>query len=205
MQSLFVPQKCAEKDDPSKYHVCSLQENLSELTAFNVFVVVLNFFTLAVFLAAFITEYYRELFIIKYFEHSDTKAGDNLKKELYDSPEYEHVAQKYDELSLTFLILESATGILVVANAVCSGVLVFHYYFLDAERTAIIFASYLLLVIGRVAATVQLAWTCYSEKQALSVALVANVNLNTMDREFRHKLRRQRGVKEPMPASSEPA
>jgi hypothetical protein len=185
--SLFVPQKCVEKDNPDKYHVCSLEENVTDLTPYNTFVVVINFLTLAVYLAAFVTEYWRELFIIASFDHSDTLPGDNLKDELYGSPEYEAVAKKYDEVSLAFLILEASTGILVVLNAVASGVLVFHYYFLDAERTAVIFASYLLLVVGRVYSNTMLAWRCYSEKVALSVALIENVDLNTMDPKYKRR------------------
>jgi hypothetical protein len=188
--SLFVPQKCVEKDNPEKFHVCSLEENVTDLTPYNTFVLVVNFLTLAVYLAAFVTEYWRELFIIASFDHSDTLPGDNLKDELYGSAEFEAVARKYDEVSLAFLILEASTGILVVLNAVASGVLVFHYYFLDAERTAVIFASYLLLVVGRVYSNTLIAWRCYSEKVALSVALVENLNLNTMDA----KLKRQQKI-----------
>jgi hypothetical protein len=182
--SLFVPQRC---DEPGGgFHVCSLEENLTELTAFNTFCVVLNFFTLVVFLATFALDIYREFYVISNFDHSDDLPATNLKEEL-DDPKFERIAKEYKDISIAYFAMYASTYALVVINAACSAVLVFVYYFLDAERTALIFISYLLLVIGRVHSNTMLAYRCFSDNSAQSSALTIQIAFNTMDAKYKKK------------------
>lgn len=154
---LFVPQKCIESTDSTKYHVCSISENaqLGEDHLYNAGFS-FNCITLAAFLAMYFAETKREGKLIAYLDVNPKCKTDN------DSVG-EVLARLPIERSKTILFYDSLyqkTGYFAltcfVVNTVLSGVVVYKYY-LDDKTTSTFITSVLFMItkMGDVYSTVK--------------------------------------------------
>ena len=137
---LFVPQKC---DD----HVCQFRENLVFETSKYAAGVVLNFITVAGFLALYFIEVKRETTFINYLEVSTNVASDNISvgKTLELLPKDNRASILYLDKCYQrggFLML-----FVFVVNAILSGFVVADYY-LD-KQTWSTFATNILFIITK--------------------------------------------------------
>lgn len=135
---LFVPQKCED-------HVCEFKENLVFENQKYTTGVVINFITLAGFLALYFVEVKREHALINYLEVSANVASDNVSvgKTLEKLPK---------DKRLTILYLDKCYhhgGLFVlfifVANAILSGFVISDYY-LDNQTTSTFVTNILFIV-----------------------------------------------------------
>lgn len=137
---LFVPQKC---DD----HVCQFRENLVFETSKYAAGVVLNFITVAGFLALYFVEVKRETTLINYLEVSTNVASDNISvgKTLELLPKDNRASILYLDKCYQrggFLML-----FVFVVNAILSGFVVADYY-LD-KQTWSTFVTNILFIITK--------------------------------------------------------
>jgi hypothetical protein len=135
---LFVPQKC---DD----HVCEFKENLVFENKKYTAGVVINFITLACFLALYFVEVKRENSLINYLEVSANVASDNISvgKTLELLP-------KDKQLSILYLDKCYQRGgffiiFLFLTNAILSGFVVSDYY-LDKQTTSTFVTNILFII-----------------------------------------------------------
>jgi hypothetical protein len=135
---LFVPQKC---DD----HVCELKENLVLENQKYSAGVVINFITLASFLALYFVEVRRENTLINYLEVSANVASDNISvgKTLELLPKDKqaiiHYLDKCYQRGGFFIIF------LFLTNAILSGFVVSDYY-LDKQTTSTFVTNILFII-----------------------------------------------------------
>jgi len=135
---LFVPQKCED-------HVCELKENLVLENKKYTAGVVVNFVTLACFLALYFVEVRRENTLINYLEVSANVASDNVSvgKTLELLPKEKqvsiHFLDKCYQRGGFFIIF------LFLTNAILSGFVVSDYY-LDKQTTSTFVTNILFII-----------------------------------------------------------
>jgi hypothetical protein len=135
---LFVPQKCED-------HVCELKENLVLENKKYTAGVVINFITLASFLALYFVEVRRENTLINYLEVSANVASDNVSvgKTLELLPKEKqvsiHFLDKCYQRGGFFIIF------LFLTNAILSGFVVSDYY-LDKQTTSTFVTNILFII-----------------------------------------------------------
>jgi len=135
---LFVPQKCED-------HVCELKENLVLENKKYTSGVVVNFVTLACFLALYFVEVRRENTLINYLEVSANVASDNVSvgKTLELLPKEKqvsiHFLDKCYQRGGFFIIF------LFLTNAILSGFVVSDYY-LDKQTTSTFVTNILFII-----------------------------------------------------------
>ena len=172
---VFVPQKCEEGE------ACTLEENFTDLTDYNTFVLAFNFATLGLFMFEYGLEYYREHWMIEYLDVDPKKNNINLQEEIKNYPQYQNklisINKKYNKAT------ESLVGF-VIANFIFSAVLVLHYYYLD-YRTITVLLSNLLLVVDKLYNSRSISRKSHREMLAYSAYMKTPVLFNTID--FDHK------------------
>ena len=196
--SVFVPQRCSSSQGSSFSTVnnvtalsregdCTFSENVYEdIGPYNMFVLIINGLTCAGLSICFYVEWRREIWIIERFDVSESKGAQNLRSELTNV-----VPTDTDRLMRVSALRAGLAGynlwykrcflafvFLFLFNVVVSGVLVFHYFYLD-YRTVTTFISSIALVVSRVYYALFTAFDCVEHEKAectnLSVPLSFNV------------------------------
>jgi hypothetical protein len=173
--SIFVPQYCEETST-----TCTLQENFSNLTPFNEFVIVFNFLSLAFFSKLMYVINKREAYLISHLEdsrdHSYNSFIDNLKSHpmvIIRVNEHNQLLKKWTRITLITYIL----------NVIFSCVLIF-YYFYDGFRSVTTIVANLLLVSGKLHSLITIYNDCIKDINkplALSVSKTTQVSYNVID------------------------
>ncbi len=145
--SIFVPQLCPETNT-----TCTLKENFSDLSRFNEFVIVFNFFTLGLFCTSYYYQSKRETYIITHLDMNKDKGDNTLEENLKDKTHSQTQQQvgtrifnkiKYYN-QLVFKLARYST-IIFIMNTAFSCVLIF-YYFYDGFRSVTTLIANVLLV-----------------------------------------------------------
>lgn len=153
---LFVPQKCADANDPSTYHVCTISEN-AQTGSDHLYNAGFSFncITLAAFLAMYFAEIKREGKLIAYLDVNpkcktdNDSVGEVLARLPIERSKiilfYDGLYQKTGYFALTCFII----------NTVLSGIVVYKYY-LDDKTTSTFITSVLFMItkMGDVYSTV---------------------------------------------------
>lgn len=173
--SIFVPQYC-----PESYGTCTLQENISNLTPFNEFIIFFNFLSLGFFMRLMYVMNKREVYFISHLEesrdHSYNSFIDNLKpfpKVISRVNNHNHLLKKWTKITLITYIL----------NLIFSCVLIF-YYFYDGFRSVTTLLANVLLVSGKLHSLITIYKECVENPEkplALSVSKTTQVSYNIID------------------------
>ncbi len=173
--SIFVPQYCQETAA-----TCTLQENFTNLTPFNEFVIFFNFLSLGFFSRLMYVMNKREAYLISHLEESRDHAYnsfiDNLKpypKVISRVNDHNHLLKKWTRLTLLTYIL----------NLIFSCVLIF-YYFYDGFRSVTTLVANVLLVSGKLHSLITIYKECVEKAErplALSVSKTTQVSYNVID------------------------
>jgi hypothetical protein len=173
--SIFVPQYCHETGT-----TCTLQENFSNLTRFNEFVIVFNFLSLAIFSKLMYVINKREAYLISHLEesrdHSYNAFIDNLKP-------YPNVIIRVNEHNQKLKKWTKMTLISYILNVIFSCVLIFYYYY-DGFRSVTTIVANLLLVSGKLHSLISIYKDCIKDINkplALSVSKITQVSYNVID------------------------
>ena len=173
--SIFVPQFCEDTGT-----TCTLEQNFTNLTRFNEFVIFFNFLSLAIFIKLIYTINKREAYLISHLEESRDHAYnsfiDNLKpypKVISRVNDHNHLLKKWTKITLLTYIL----------NLIFSCVLIF-YYFYDGFRSVTTLLANVLLVSGKLHSLITIYKECVENPEkplALSVSKTTQVSYNVID------------------------
>jgi hypothetical protein len=137
--SIFVPQICDNQSDK----ICTITDNFTNLTDYNIAVTTFNFITLGTFIALYVIEYMRENWCIEYLDIDNNVANTNLKTEIERYPEYkEHMII----LNNHYHIISIITVVMNVVNFILSAVLIYGYYYLDYRSVTVLLTNIILIV-----------------------------------------------------------
>jgi hypothetical protein len=150
--SIFVPQNCATDTDTymntntnttiNNYKVCSIIDNFTDLSNFNILVIIFNFALFGLFIFTFIYEIKREYFMIDNFDREHKIPDDNLGKIIDLFPDIKIQLLSYNNY---YHNLCKSLYILFIINWILSGILVFHYFYLDKNTVSTMIANFLLV------------------------------------------------------------
>lgn len=172
--SIFVPQSCND-------HLCTMEENFTNLIPYNKFVIAFNFTTLFYFIVLYYYELKREHWMIKHLEYDKTKNEYNLHnyKDTYPKiiGELEIYNKKYAGIYyyLTYIY---------VSNIIFSAILLFYYYYLD-YRTATTFITNVILCWTKVMKGYSLSVQSRDENIAISYYNIKYISFNEIDPDHR--------------------
>ncbi len=171
--AIFVPQSC-------NGDVCTFEDNFSNLTIFNKFVIAYNFFTLGYFLYLYWIEVSREQWFITHFDYNPKESEYHLHvyKEQYPDL-FTRMQQKNKHYMSTYKILKY----LYVSNFIVSSVLVLHFYYLD-YRTITTLITNVILCWSKVMKGYTLASKSYEENIAISYYNILNLSFNMIDEDY---------------------
>jgi hypothetical protein len=193
--SVFVPQICPDK--PSHifngtnyyghqnsteigYHACTLEDNVTDLSDFNKFVLACNAFTAFLMLIAFIIEFRRENWIINHLDVDHSKPDSNLRTEI---EAYSKMKNSIQRKNIRYLVVFTSVGIVSLINCAVSAALMAFYF--DGLKTVTTFLTNTLLIGMRITKSIQVARTCQHEMKAQSVNLSEPATFNTIDEKYR--------------------
>jgi len=146
--AIFVPQYCPgdpNSSDPSmqQSHVCSTQENVTNLTSFNKFVVAWNFVTLFIIIVHYRFVWVRERFLIVFLDEDNKVPEENLQQVWKDFP---NLHTKFKFLNSRMLLTALLGVVFMSVNIVVSGILVFRDFFYNYTTATVFFTN--IIVIG---------------------------------------------------------
>ncbi len=174
--SIFVPQFC-----PETGKTCTLNENFSNLSTYNEFVIVFNFLTLGLFIYLYILQNRRETYMITHLDADKKHAVTSFTTNCKDYPKIVNRVVEYNKKLQLFTKLVS---IFFYLNAIFSGILVCYYYY-DGFRTATTLIANILLVSSKLFSMWSVMTECNSEPQlALSTYQVMPVGYNIIDDDY---------------------
>jgi hypothetical protein len=185
--SIFVPQLCADKPGDVyynatqiSYHACSLEDNVTDLSDFNKFVLAFNAFTGFMMLVAFIIEFKRENWIINHLDVDHSKPDSNLKTEIET---YTKMKKSITYKNWRYMVIFTSVGVISIINCTASAVLMVYYF--DGLKTVTTFITNSLLIGMRVGKSISIARSNNLETKAQSVTLTEPVTFNTIDPKYR--------------------
>lgn len=175
--SVFVPQHC-----PETGQTCTLNDNFTNLSIYNKFVVALNFITLGLFLHLYYVQNRRETYLITHLDadrsHAVTAFEENLK-------DYPKIVRRVKEHNGKLRKHTKVTMIFFVLNVIFSGVLVLYYYY-DGFRTVTTLIANVLLVTSKLYSMFCIMQDCNGDPSlALSTYSTMPVGYNVVDETYR--------------------
>jgi hypothetical protein len=174
--SLFVPQKCGND-------MCSIKENFIDLDPYNIFVLVINFATLAIFFSLYVIELDREYWMIKYLDINRQKGEVSISKETYPEIAKNLTTQnkRYYDVTLSVLVL-------FFVNIISSMVLVFGFYYYD-YRTITTLLSNTLLLVGKVKSCLTISKKSHMQNLAISYYTIDHLCYNDIDDDYKKEIK----------------
>ena len=171
--AIFVPQNC-------EGHVCSLEENLSDLTHFNAFVLAWNFLTLALFMFVYYNDTCNETWLINSFDQKRDKPDNNLDTELNIYPKLrEDLVYRTTKVYRSYLV----STIVFAINTIVSGVLVFYFYYYDFKTVTVLLTN-VSLQITKMINGLTVSKRGLDEKLAISLYAKEPVLYNVIDKDY---------------------
>jgi len=169
--SIFVPQACGD-------HTCTLQENFSDLTLFNEFVIAWNFISLGIFVYTSIIQNRREAYFISHLDESRDEPYNSFDKNLKPYPKIVSKVKYYNNKLHTWVLTNL---IFFSLNILFSCILIF-YFFYDGFRSVSTMLANVLLVSSKLYGLLDTVNRCREAKPlALSTLRQEAVSYNVID------------------------
>lgn len=182
--SIFVPQACEDipslKNDTQTFHTCSFEDNTTNLTLYNKYVLIFNALTAGVLVASFVIEFRREHWLIKHLDVNPKKPDNNLAEEMKT---HTVLSTTLHKLNRDYYIVLLVTAVMNLINAVSSAILMTYYY--DGFKTTTTFITNGLLIVLRLVKSIQIARTCQNESKAQSAYLLEPTTFNVIEDKYR--------------------
>lgn len=136
--SVFIPQTCPESTDG----ICTIFDNVNDLTIFNKVVLAVNVITLVFFTMIEIFKYLRELIIKEHFKEDNTKSIDNLKSEIVSYPILTNYLTYMNNMYYKLIIILSYINAI---NIILSCFLVLKYYYLNSSTIMVLLVLMIII------------------------------------------------------------
>lgn len=178
--TIFVPQSCKDSDGTS--HLCSIYDVFSDLSDFQVIVMIINFGTLGVALLHFLLIYKREKLFIQFLDEDTTIADRNLQLELNYYPQIEQILYR---VNVKTLVISVILLVGMLGNAVVSGIVVFSKDRYEGFRTVTVFLTNAFLILNVVRKAMWFSLAGMRKRLALSCTEFDPISYNTVDMQYR--------------------
>jgi len=182
--SVFVPQLC-----PETQQTCTFRENFSNLSDYNILVIVINFLCLAFFLRLSYRQNKRETYLITHLDASREYAVSAFET---NSASFPNVVIRVKQHNRNVIQAARQAAFVFVINTILSAVLVCHFYY-DGFRTVTTLITNVLLVSGQLfnVWSVLTECTCTEGVElALSTYQTTPIGYNVLDKDY---VERKRG------------
>lgn len=173
--SVFVHQVCEESKE------CSITDNVTDLTLFNIVVLAINFITLGVFAGMYILEFYRENWCISWLDVDPSLPTINLETEIEAYPD---VKERLRVLNKRYCACAVGLSGITLVNILVSAVLVAQYF--GGYKTITSFLTNVFLVCDKLYTCIYISHESYKEMLPYSAYMKNFVVFNTIDK--KHKL-----------------
>jgi hypothetical protein len=181
MLVVFVPQAC-DNPDGKGTHTCTFDENFSNLTDYNAFVLAWNFFTLLGVVRFYWVQSKRETYFITHLEVNKDIADNGLGTSL---ERYEKIKSRVGDHNRLLFSWTGISLIMFLMNAIFSAVLIFGFYY-DGFRSVTALLTNVMLVIGRLFSVLDISYNCVNHKcLALSAVRSEPISFNDVDNDYK--------------------
>ena len=170
--SIFVPQFCPETNT-----TCTLQDNFSNLSMFNEFVITFNFITLFSFIMLMTVLNMRETYFLKALDYSKDKPPNSLTENLKEYPDIIDNVKIYNK---RLYKCARITIVMKTLNVIFSSILIFYYYY-DGFKSVTTMISNVLLVSDKLYNLVEICKESIRDTLALSTNRLENRSYNVID------------------------
>ena len=170
--SVFVPQYCSTG-------TCTLTENFTNLTPFNLFVIIFNFITLSLFVNLYYLQTRRETYFITHLDIDHDKAVNSLETNLLLYP---YIFGRVKDHNNKLFFHTKLTTVTFYINVLFSSILVC-YYFYDGIRTVTTLITNVLLATSKLYSL----WDMLDNKEhtlALSGVISNPISYNVIDPQY---------------------
>ena len=171
MLMMFVHQACGD-DEPicDRWHIF---ENG------HLFSVVVNFVSLLNFVVLYISETYRQNFLIDHLDVDNTVPVDNLKNALHINPS---IREKINKLNYRHMVVVICNVVIYIINVFVSSYVIIRYYY-GGVKTLTGIATNILLVSSKLGEDLYIMYTCRTtEMIGLSTSLMAPISYNVIEK-----------------------
>lgn len=204
MLAIFIPQACSiEESKTSIYettfggnppqelaghmngtlsttHICTFNENFSDLMDYNAFVLAFNFITLGYFIYLYKVEITRERWMIDNLDFDKEKPDDAILTVKDTHPELIEQLQTYNA---KYMRAYKYIHLIYLMNFAFSAVLVLYYYYLD-YRTVTTLVTNTILCSNKIRIGRELALQSYKKGFAYSFYNNKNISFNAIDNRY---------------------
>lgn len=175
--SIFVPQRCDNQIDK----ICTINDNFTNLTNYNIIVTTFNFITLGTFIALYTIEYMRENWCIVYLDIDNNIANTNLKTEIERYPEYKDklilLNNRYNTISILVVCMN-------IINFILSAILIYGYYYLDYKSVTVLLTN-VILIVDKIINCFNVSKKSVEEILPISAYMMTPVIFNVVDKDYR--------------------
>lgn len=175
--AIFVPQRC----DNQAEKLCTLVDNFTNLTKYNLAVLIFNFITLGCFISLYVIEYTREHWCIEFLDIDNDKPNTNLKTEIEKYPEYKdkmiQLNNKYNNIAIVVVFMN-------VINFILSSVLIYGYYYLDYRSITVLLTN-TILIIDKIINCFNVSKKSVQEILPISAYMTTPIIFNIIDKDYR--------------------
>ena len=161
-------------------HICTFQENFTNLIDYNTFVLTFNFLTLGYFIYLYKVEITRERWMIDNLDFDKEKPDDAILTVKDTHPELIEQLQIYNT---KYMRTYKYIHVIYIMNFISSAVLVLYYYYLD-YRTATTLIANTILVSNKIRIGRELAIQSAKKGFAYSFYNNKNISFNAIDARF---------------------
>lgn len=138
--AVFVPQRCPQRVD----QVCTLEDNLTDLTPFNQAVVISNVVAFLCFVGMYSIEFHREKVMIQSFDVDQQLSTDHLKTNERYHQEFGELFVRFHYWNRIYFWLTVSALIMNLINIAMSVTLIWFFYYLDYRSVTVLLTNVLL-------------------------------------------------------------
>jgi hypothetical protein len=175
--SIFVPQRCDNQSDK----ICTIVDNFTNLTNYNIAVTTVNFITLGCFVLLYIVEYRRENWCIEYLDIDNDKPNTNLKTEIDKYPEYKEkmmlLNNDYNNISMLVVGMN-------IINFILSAILIYGYYYLDYKSITVLLTN-IILIVDKIINCFNVSKKSVQDVLPISAYMTTPIIFNIIDKDYR--------------------
>ncbi len=174
--SVFVPQYCPETGT-----TCTLSDNFTNLSEYNVFVLAINFITLASYVKLLFIQNSREAYLISHLDESKDYPINSLEENIKSYPNIAHRIRSHNKR--LYIYTKVVLGMMMF-NILFSSILIF-YYFYDGFRSVTTMLSNILLISSKLYSLYTISVECTGVKlYAYSTIHQSNISYNIPDEQY---------------------
>jgi general stress protein CsbA len=166
--SVFVPRSYSAENA-----TCMASVNVSNLTLYNQIVFACNSLTAFLLAISYLYEYYRENWMVTYFDIDDTLLETNIENDIKKYPKLE---EDFLRITRRYYVLFIVTGVVTIINIVLSAILISQYY--SGFQSITTFLTSLIAIGQFLYKSMKISLVSKNDFKAQSVFLTKQIQFN---------------------------